>query len=65
MHLELPQKGLFGVQPPPELLVQQEAGELGRAGALKELDEDLARRALEAGDQLRRLSSRVRGKVNM
>lgn len=36
--------GVDGLEAPPQLLEQQEAGELGRAGALQELDEDLARR---------------------
>jgi hypothetical protein len=34
------------LEPAAELLVEEEAGELGGAGALEELDEDLAERAL-------------------
>lgn len=40
--------GVGGFEPPAQLLVQQESGELGRAGALQELHENLAGRALRS-----------------
>lgn len=39
-------KSWTNLEPAPELLVEEEPGELGGAGALEELDEDLAERAL-------------------
>jgi len=41
-HEDLGHGGVGVLEAPPQLLVEQEAGELGGAGSFKELDEDLA-----------------------
>lgn len=53
---DLSHHGVDGLQPAAQLLVEQEAGELGGAGALQELDENLARRPADA---VRSLAERV------